>query len=243
MVLHRRGVVAVDARDRMADQLARLGVGHRVDRLESLDEVATAGLHVGAVDRGVAVEARARLLRHVLAFGEGLVLEHVGVPALLAEVDRKRVARPHRPEARILGEPRLGHHRAGIGRRRRARHRFAPPVARAYLVHGAAVAVVLEREVLAPHRRILGVVAKLDNPVEGIPRLLLALEDVDQERGDPGPRRGRGQCGQEDGAPEARSAASGIPGRRPQFRHRLPPCRVPRRAQLGVPDRAVAPDA
>ena len=60
------------------------------------------GLLVRHVDRGVAVDAGARLLGDLLALGEGLVVEHVGVAALLAEILGERVAGPHRLQARVF---------------------------------------------------------------------------------------------------------------------------------------------
>ena len=53
------------------------------------------------------VQARARLrpLRHAL--GLLLVVEHVGMPAALAEVDREGVAGEHPRQPRVLLEPRL----------------------------------------------------------------------------------------------------------------------------------------
>jgi len=78
----------------MGHEPAGLAVGHPVHRLEARDEVALAELPVWHVDRGVAVGAGSRLLGHLLALGEGLVVEHVGVAALLAEIDREGVARP-----------------------------------------------------------------------------------------------------------------------------------------------------
>jgi hypothetical protein len=50
------------------------------------------------------VEASAGRLELPDAVGEGLVLEHVGVAALLPEVDGEGVARPHGREARVLLE-------------------------------------------------------------------------------------------------------------------------------------------
>ena len=76
--------------------------------LEALDQVAAAELLVRHVDRGVAVQAGARLLRDLLPLGVGLVVEHVGVAALLAEILRERVAGPHRLQARVLLEPATG---------------------------------------------------------------------------------------------------------------------------------------
>ena len=61
-----------------------------------------------------------RLLHHLLPLGVGLVVEHVGVAALLAEVDRERVAR--------LGHATWSGHRDPVrgGLRRRAVSRARP---------------------------------------------------------------------------------------------------------------------
>ena len=99
---HRVRRVTVDARDRMREVLARLGIRHLVVVLEALDQVAVPGLLVGHVDRRVTVDAGARLLEVLHALGEGLVLEHVRVTALLAEIRGERVARPHRLQPRIF---------------------------------------------------------------------------------------------------------------------------------------------
>src|SRR5215203_3062555 len=61
---------------------------------------------------------------------------------------------------------------------------FTAAVARALLVDGLAIVVVLEREVLAPDRRIVRRVVERDDSIEGIPRLLLPLEHAGEERGD-----------------------------------------------------------
>ncbi len=186
----------------MRDELARLGVGHLVHLLEALDEVAAAELLVRQIDRAVAVQAGAGLLDDLLALGERLVVEHVGVAALLAEVDREGVAVPHRLQARILLDPRLGDDRARIGGGRRARDRLAAAEAGAHLVDGPLVAVVLQREVLAPDRRVLGLVGELDDAEERVLRLLLVLEDVHQQAGDDGAGDG-GDGGQQKESPAA----------------------------------------
>ena len=77
----------------MFDELACLGERHGVDLLEALHQVAVPGPLVRNIGRGVAVEARARL-RARLAAGEGLVIEHVGVAAFLAEIEAERRSRP-----------------------------------------------------------------------------------------------------------------------------------------------------
>jgi hypothetical protein len=149
------------------------------------------------------VDARARLLRGVLAFGEGLVFEHVGMPTLCAEVHREGIARPDRLQAGIFLQSRLRDDRTRIGPGRRARHRLAAAEARALLVHGAAVSVVLEREVPAPGRGVFGLVGELHHAKERVPRLLLALEDVDEQGGDHSHPDGSGERGEHDQAGNA----------------------------------------
>ncbi len=174
------------------------GVRHLVHLLEARDQVAPSELLVRHVDGGVAVHARARLLRGLLALGERLVVEHVGMAALLAEIAREGVSGPHHLQSRVFLEPRLRHQRSRIGGRRRARHRLAPAIPRSLLVHRPDVAVVLKREVLSPDRRVRRLIGQLDDAVEGIPGLLLPLEDVDEQRRD-GDRRDGGQDDNGDG--------------------------------------------
>jgi len=188
--LHRLRVVTVDAGDRMLEVLPGLAVRHLVEPLEAGEDVAVAEPLVDDVERGVAVRAGAGLVDDLLPLGERLVLEHVGVPALLAEIDREGVAVPHRHEAWILLEPRLRHHRARVGVGRGARHRLAAAEAGPHLVHGTDVMVVLEGEVLPPDRRIVGVVVELDDAEERVAGLRLPLGDVHQQRDDRGPDEG-----------------------------------------------------
>jgi hypothetical protein len=141
---------------------------------------AAEALH-GHVGRGVAVDAGAGLFGGLLALGEGLILEHVAVAALLAEVDREGVAGPQGLEARVLLQLRPGHHRPRIDLRGRALHRLAAAVAGPLHVDGALVAVVLEREVLSPDGWIFGVVVQLDDAEKRVLGLLLLLEDRDEE--------------------------------------------------------------
>ena len=75
-----------------ADQLPGLLQRHGADRLEALHHVAAARLAVGRDDRGVAVQAGARLLELLDALGVVLVLEHEGVAAALAVVHAERIA-------------------------------------------------------------------------------------------------------------------------------------------------------
>ena len=169
----------------MLHGLANLGIGHvRVaDDVEALHEVAVAELQVGGDDRGVAVDAHRRR-RELLALGEGLVVEHVGVAAPLAVVRGEGVSRPDGLQARVLLELRARHDRARIGLGRRVRHGLAAAVLGALHVDRAQVEVVLHREVLAPDGRVVDGVVQLDHAVERVSRFLLALEDVDEQCGD-----------------------------------------------------------
>ena len=96
--------MAIDARDRMRDQFARFGKRHLVELLEAFHQVAVAGFFVRHLDRRVAMQAGAGLLRRLLALGVSLVIEHEGVPAFFAKIFRESVAGPHRLQARILLE-------------------------------------------------------------------------------------------------------------------------------------------
>ena len=189
----------------MRDQLARFGKRHLIELLEAFHQVAVAGLLVRHIDRRVAMQARAGLLRRLLALGVSLVVEHEGVPAFFAEILREGVAGPHRFQARILLDARLRDDGARVGLGRRARLGFAAAVARALLVHGAAVVIVLQREILAPDRGVFGVVGQFDDAEERIPRLLLALERSRRARSCRGSRRRRRE--DEDAEDDERSSA------------------------------------
>ena len=171
----------------MREGLARLGVRHLVVVLEALDQVAVPRLLVGHVHRRVTVNAGAGLLEVLHALGEGLVLEHVGVAALLAEVGGEGVARPHRLQPGVFFEARLRDDGARVGLVGCAGHRLAAAVARPLLIDGAQVGVVLQRKVLPPDRGIDGLVGQLHDAEEGVLRFPLAFHDVDEEGRD---RRG-----------------------------------------------------
>ena len=156
----RLAVVAVDAGDGMAHQLRRLLVRHRVDLVEALDDVAVARLLVREIHRRMAVHARAGLLDDHLALREPLVLEHVVVAALLAEIFRERVALPHRLEAGVLFDLRARHDRARVGLGRCLRHGLAAAVLGALHVDRFLVGLVVLRKRLAPFGRIVDVVAE-----------------------------------------------------------------------------------
>jgi hypothetical protein len=134
-------------------------------------------------------------------------VEHVGVAAFFTEVLREGVAGPDRLEPWILVEAGLRHHRPRIDAGRLARDGFAAAEPGADLVHRPAIGVVLLREVLAPDRRILGVVGQLDDAEERVPGLLLVFEDVDEQR-DHAERDQRRCDGGNDEPPGARPAAS-----------------------------------
>jgi hypothetical protein len=58
----------------------------------------------------VALNARAGLFNHLLAFGKGLIVKHIGVAALLAKIFGKRVSCPHHLQARVFLNLRLSDH-------------------------------------------------------------------------------------------------------------------------------------
>ena len=153
----------------MAHELGRLRVGHRVDLLEALGDVAVARLLVGEVHRRVAVHARARLLHDHLALREPLVLEHVGVAALFAEIFGEGVALPDGLEALVLLDLGARDDRARVGLGRRVRHGLAAAVLGALHVDRLLVELVVLRERLAPFGRVVDVV------VEGRARVLLRV--------------------------------------------------------------------
>src|SRR3972149_7031552 len=99
--------MAVNASHRVVYELTCLSVGHGVDRLKALEGIAVASLAVGDEHRGMAVEAGARLLDNPLPPGEGLILKHVGVGPLLAEVYSKGIACPYCLKPGILFKTRL----------------------------------------------------------------------------------------------------------------------------------------
>ena len=180
--LHRVRIVAIDTRDGMRNQRARLLVFHLIHDLEPLDEIAAAEFLVWHVHGCVAVHAGSRLLNHGLPPRERLVVEHEGMSALFPKVRRKRISGPHRLQARVLLEPRLGDDRARIDTARRTRNGLAAAVSGADLIDGASVAIVLKGKILSPDRRIGYFVIELDDSIERIAGFLLALKDIHQER-------------------------------------------------------------
>jgi hypothetical protein len=137
------------------------------------------------------------LLRGDLSLGKRLILQHIGVPAILPEISGECVSCPHSLQPRVLFETRLGDDRARICSGRSARNRFAAAEAGSHLVDGLPVAVVLHGEVLAPDHRIFGLVGELDHAVEGVPGLLLTLHDVDEEGDGAGSGKRRQDSGEQ----------------------------------------------
>ena len=97
--------MAVDAADRVGHLLPRFGVGHLIEALEAFEEIPAPERPVGHVQGRVTVQARARLLGDHLPLGVGLILQHVGVTPLFAEVFCERVTGPERLQPRILFQP------------------------------------------------------------------------------------------------------------------------------------------
>ena len=175
------------------DELARLGVGHLVHRLEALDRGRRrrASCTARRPTRGSGCRCRAAWLT-LLALGEGLVVEHVGVAALLAEVRGEGVAGPHRLEARVLLEPRLRDDRARIGVGRAC---AAPPrCRRSACAAGRRCAGSRRTGAGSSCPRPPGPRSRRSSSTtrkNGFLRLLLALEDVDEQRRDPAGQRRR----------------------------------------------------
>ena len=70
------------------------------------DRLELNGATVGEILQALVGEHQG-LRRHLLPLGKCLILQHVGVPALLAEVGGKRIPGPHGLEAGVLLQPRL----------------------------------------------------------------------------------------------------------------------------------------
>ena len=180
--LHRPSVMAVNTGHRMGHQLPGFGKWHLTHALEAFDQVALAELFVHCIDGRMAVQAGAGLLDDRLAFGEGLIREHVGMPSIFTKILRKGIPSPHGLQTHVLFEARLGDNRARVHLCRCAGHSLTAAEPCTLLVYGAQIGIVLQRKVLAPERRITGLVVELDHPIERISGLLFALKDVDQQR-------------------------------------------------------------
>ena len=117
----------------------------------------------------MAVHARARLLHDHLALRETLVLQHVGVAALFAEIFGEGVALPDGLEALVLLALGARDDRARIGLGRRVRHGLAAAMLGALHVCRLLVVLVLLRKRLAPGGRVFDVV------IEGWARILVRV--------------------------------------------------------------------
>jgi hypothetical protein len=157
--------------------LERVEVGHPIQQVEPLEKVTPAEPLHGHVCGRMAVDARAGLLHHPLALRVDLVGEHVGVAALLAVVDGEGVACPQRLQPRVVVDLRPGHDSTRVDGRGDVRQSLASAVAGALHVRRPDVSVVLQREVLAPHRGVVGLLGQLHDPEEGVLGLLLLFED------------------------------------------------------------------
>jgi hypothetical protein len=174
-----------------------------VDGGEALHHVALAELVINRDHGGMAVQACAGRVG-LLAFGERLVLKHVGVAAALAIVLGEGVAGPHGLEARIFFQLGTGDDRTRICIGGRARQGFAAAVLGANLVNGAEVEVVLHGEIFSPDCRVGHGVIEFDDAVKGVPRFLLALKDIDEQSRDREDRN----CGEDNNCNEEAAGAS-----------------------------------
>ena len=119
------------------------------------------------------------------------------------------------------------------------RHSLAAAIARALLIDRAQVAVILQRKVFTPDRRIIGIVGQFDDAEECVLRFLLPLHDVDeQRRGRRGAGRRQDRHGQDRTAAPTPHAASDL------IRHDLPRSLADvGGAELHVADGSVTTDA
>src|SRR5688572_24730591 len=98
--------------------------------------------------------------------------------AFLPEIDGKRIAIPHRFQARIFFQTRLRHDRTRIYFSRRAGFGLTAAISCALLISGSQVTVILERKILSPNGRILRIVSEFDDTKKRILGLLLTLHYV-----------------------------------------------------------------
>jgi hypothetical protein len=98
--------------------------------------------------------------------------------AFLTKVDGERIAIPHRLESRVFFEPGLRSDRTRIGVRRSFMNGLAAAIPRPLLIDRSQITVILEREILAPDGRVVGVVVELYDAEERIAGLVLSLDDV-----------------------------------------------------------------
>ena len=190
--LQRLRVMAIDTGNRMGHFFPGFGVGQGIEFFETLGQISVPGFFVRLIHGGVAIKAGAGL-RFGLPAGKGLVFEHVGMAALLAEIDGEGITGPHLFQARIFLQLGLGHYRTRIGVGGGARPRVAAAIPGADLVHGLEVGVVLEGKVLAPDRRVNCVIGQVHHPEKRVLGFLLVLHDVHQQC-QPAYREQRGQA-------------------------------------------------
>ena len=157
-------------------------VAHRVQGVAPGLAVAVAQLVVDLGHRRVAVQAGAGLLEaRSGALGVPLVLQRPLVAARLVVVHGESVSAPHLLSpglgvdtgdrvvlARVIGGG-IDFDEVSVG-----------------VLGGLLVLLVLDGEVLSPHGRVVGRVGQLDRLSEGGLRLLLVLEDGDQQPGEGG---------------------------------------------------------
>ena len=168
----------------MLDELSGFGIRQTIELFKSLLNVAVTEFVHRAVDGSMALETRPRLFDRDLPLRIRLVVEHVGVASILTKIPGECIAGPNGFQPRVRVELRLSDDRPRIRAGRCVRNRFAPAVACSHLIDRAPIRVVLKRKILAPDRRIIGLVIQLRDSEEHLFGFFLALKDLDQEGGD-----------------------------------------------------------
>jgi hypothetical protein len=130
----------------------------------------------------MAVQTSARLLHDLLALGEGLVREHIGMAPIFTKIPGKGLPSPHRLQVGGLFETRLSDNGARIGPCGGAWYGLAAAKACALLVNRAQIGIILQGKVFTSETWIGGLIVELDYTIERISSFLLALEDIDQQR-------------------------------------------------------------
>ena len=151
-------VVAVNAGDRVLHQLNRVCEWHLIDFLEASRDVAVSRLLVRNIGGGMAIHARAGLRDGSGSLGIGLILQHVSVAAVLAEIDCESIALPHGLETGILLDLGLRDDAARVGLAGRARFSFAAAMPGALHVSRPEIELVIQREDFAPDGRVVDVI-------------------------------------------------------------------------------------
>jgi hypothetical protein len=148
--------------------------------LKPLELIAVTELVVNRNHRCMAGEACTRRIE-LLALGERLVLQHVGMAPALAVIVRESVTCPHDFQAGILLQLGTRHDRTRIGLSGRVGHGLAAAVFCALHIDGPQIQVILRRKIFAPDRGIRDCVIQFDHAIERISCLLPALKDVDHQ--------------------------------------------------------------